>query len=560
MNKLHIGFILFTVLTFSNVVFAQPTQILGTPTPGRNTISHQAFNRTLSADTVYRLINTYEIDSTYSLTIPAGTVILGDTGSAFIVRRGAQVFATGTAIDPIVFTSVQNPGFRAPGDWGGVVLLGRAPLNKVEPAVEGNNIDASLSYGGSVANDNSGILRYVRIEFGGFRYQLNNEINGLTCGGVGSGTEIDHVQVSYSFDDSFEFFGGTVSPTHLVAFGGTDDDFDTDFGFKGKLQFLFGLKDPNYWDPTGESNGFESDNDGSSTSTDIPWTEAIVSNVTLIGPERTNANVPPPIGNSFQYSAVMRRSTRQKLYNSVIMGYPWGLSLRDVNTIAAANSDTLQWRNVSIQATTTPPGGTAGFAHDISRWSGVQTWFDNPAYSNIGSAIRLPNIIGLTDMSDLNNPNPVPATGSELIGSASFANSYLSGFTTVTYRGAFDPSLPMSQQWTAGWTNFDPQNTGYTTDVKEVGGILPLMFVLEQNYPNPFNPLTVINFSVPSSGNAVLKVYDILGREITTLVEGDLTAGNYQAEFNASKLSSGTYFYSLSTNGSTQIKKMMLMK
>ncbi|MBP1654573.1 MAG: hypothetical protein H6Q28_1129, partial [Bacteroidetes bacterium] len=338
-----------------------PRVVLG---PGLNSGRipyYQSWNRTLSADTAYVLTGLYYVDSTHSLTIPAGTVIRGDTGACLIISRGAQIFAAGREDRPVVFTSNRIAGQRNSGDWGGVLILGRAPVNKVEPLIEGGIIGGS--YGGTDPNDNSGVFRYVRIEFPGYRFQLNNEVNGLTMGGVGLGTEIHHVQVSYSDDDGFEWFGGTVNAKYLVNYGGTDDEFDSDFGWSGKVQFAFGLKDPNRWDPTGESNGFESDNDGSATSTALPWTEPVFSNVTLVGPERTDALVGSlPAGNKFQYGAVLRRSTRTSIYNTVITGYPWGLRLRDVNTIAAAQGDTLQLRNVSFTASAFPSGSAS--VHD----------------------------------------------------------------------------------------------------------------------------------------------------------------------------------------------------
>ena len=139
------------------------------------------------------------------------------------------------------------------------------------PEIEGgvNNAAGDAFYGGTDANDNSGVLRYVRIEFPGIAFTDNNEINGLTCGGVGAATTLEHVQVSYSGDDSFEFFGGTVNAKYLIAYRGWDDDFDTDFGYSGKIQFAVSLRDPEIADQSG-SNGFESDNDGSGTTHLLP--------------------------------------------------------------------------------------------------------------------------------------------------------------------------------------------------------------------------------------------------------------------------------------------------
>ncbi|MBK9305074.1 MAG: T9SS type A sorting domain-containing protein [bacterium] len=529
--------------------------ILGPGLNSGRTGYSQTWNRTLSPDTLYTLTGLYYVENGYTLTIPAGTVCQADTAATLIITRGAKIYAEGTAEQPIVFTSRKLEGQRAPGDWGGVMILGSAPVNKVDPLIEGGIIGGT--YGGSDPNDDSGVFKYVRIEYCGYRFQLNNEVNGLTMGGVGAGTEIHHVQISYSFDDSYEWFGGTVNCDHLVCFGGTDDEFDTDFGYTGNVQFAFGMKDLNLWDPTGETNGFESDNDGSSTSQATPFTHPHFSNVTLIGPERTDALVGNlPAGHKFQFAGVLRRSTRTSIYNSVIMGYPWGMSVRDAFTQASALTDVLQVRNLSLQASVLEPGSAT--VHDEGRWAGIVGWYDTAAYANTGSAPRNPSAIGLTDLSDMNNPNPVPAAGSELIGTADFSAPALAGFAVTTYRGAFDPALPMDQQWTAGWTNFNPQGTAYVTAVGDGPAAAPRAVLA--SYPNPFNPSTAIKFSVPRSGHVSLKAFDMRGREVAVLVDGNVEAGEHTTVFAPSGLSSGSYFLRLSGNGFTQTGTVQLVK
>jgi hypothetical protein len=241
----------------------------------------------LDSDTTYVLTGLYYVEPNHSITIQPGTVILGHkvTGGTLIVTKGAQIFRARRCAAAHRVHQQPDPRKPQPGDWGGIIILGDAPTNKVNPVIEGGLIGGSCgggvtTYGGSNANDNSGVLSYIRIEFAGFRFQLNNEVNGLTMGGVGAGTQIDHIQVSYSNDDAYEWFGGTVNCNYLATMGTTDDEFDTDFGFTGHVQFGFGLRDPDFWDPTGQSNGFESDNDGSSTSTDNPHTHPIFSNIT----------------------------------------------------------------------------------------------------------------------------------------------------------------------------------------------------------------------------------------------------------------------------------------
>jgi hypothetical protein len=152
------------------------------------------------------------VKSGATLTIEPGTVIRGSKANkgALIIEKGARIIAEGTASDPIIFTSNQDAGSRSYGDWGGVIVLGNATVNKVDPVIEGG---PTSTYGGSDDADNSGVLKYVRIEFPGIAFQPDKEINGLTMGGVGTGTEIDYVQVSFSGDDSYEWFGEPLMQT-----------------------------------------------------------------------------------------------------------------------------------------------------------------------------------------------------------------------------------------------------------------------------------------------------------------------------------------------------------
>jgi hypothetical protein len=557
MKKCIFAVVALTMLLGAHAHAQKPVVILGPGLNSGRTPYYQNYDRVLSPDTVYTLTGLYYVDSLHTITIPAGTIVRGDTAATLIVSRGAKIYATGTEQAPVVFTSLKDPGFRNPGDWGGVIILGEAPCNKVEPQIEGGIIGGS--YGGSIADDNSGIFRYCRIEFPGYRFQLNNEVNGLTMGGVGSGTEIHHVQVSYSFDDSYEWFGGTVDGDYLVALGGTDDEFDTDFGHQGNHQFCFGVRDPLKWDPTGQSNGFESDNDGSSTSTAEPYTQPVFCNVTLIGPQ-LDAMSPPPPGNTYQFSAVVRRSSQCTVFNSVIAGYPWGLSVRDARTHMFAMNEDLEWKNVSVAASVFKDPGT--IHDDLSRWApdSISLWFDTAGWDNYYSdQIRYCADVGLVNMTDINNPDAVPASGSELDGSADWSSSKLDGFLEVGYRGAFDPALPMYRQWTYGWTNFDPQNTPYNP-VQTGTDEIPTAGKLSQNFPNPFNPVTTIRYSVPKASHVSLIVYNVKGEKVATLVNGEKAEGSYEVSFNAKGLSSGTYFYSFICEGFKETRKMVLLR
>jgi len=531
MKKSSLLLVLALVATATTAsAWPKPEVTLGPGLDAGRVVYNQTWNRTLSPDTLYVLTGQYSVDSTYTLTIPAGTVVRCDTASVLVIRRGAKIYATGEPCAPVVLTSLKEPGQRNRGDWGGVIILGKAPCNKVEPLIEGGIIEGT--YGGSDANDDSGVFKYVRIEYPGYRYQLNNETNGLTMGGVGAGTEIHHVQVSYSFDDGFEWFGGTVNATHLVNYGGTDDEFDTDFGYNGRVQFAFGMKDPNLWDPTGETNGYESDNDGSSSSTATPYTAPVFANTTLIGPLHADSDT-LVAGNRFQYSAVLRRSTMCSVLNSAIGGFPWGFSIRDARTIDHADlpvgvagvADTLEVRNVTLAAARIPSGSTS--VHDEGRWAGVTAWFNTPAFGNTGSTVTALSALGLGDLTNMADPNPVPQAGSPLIGSANWTNTdFAASFDTVSYRGAFEPGVPMSQQWTACWTNFNPQR--FTVTAVEDGSVPARGAALGQNYPNPFNPMTAIRFQVPVRGHVSLKVYNVRGEVVRTVVDEAMIAGAFE--------------------------------
>ena len=171
---------------------------------------------TLSASNTYLLKGFVYVQSGVTLTIEPGVIVKGDktTKATLIIERGGKIMAQGTPEKPIVFTSSKPAGSRKPGDWGGIILLGKAPNNLGEMTIEGG---ITAKHGGTDPNDNSGVLSYVRCEFAGVEYSTDNEINAITFGSVGNGTKIDHIQVSYSGDDSYEWFGGTVNAKYMVA-------------------------------------------------------------------------------------------------------------------------------------------------------------------------------------------------------------------------------------------------------------------------------------------------------------------------------------------------------
>lgn len=295
-----------------------------------------ASNTTLDANKVYLLSGFIYVKSGVTLTIPAGTILRGDKTSkaAIIITQGAKIVAEGTAAKPIIFTSNVAKGSRAPGDWGGIILLGKAPNNIPGGVgiIEGgvNNTQNAGAHGGTIANDNSGILKYVRIEYPGIAFEPNKEINGLTLGSVGTGTTLDYIQVAFSGDDSFEWFGGTVNAKHLIATSNVDDSFDFDNGFQGKLQFCVGQRDPQLADQAGQSNGIESDNSEAAFLT-TPRTRPVISNMTIVGPVANLAAL-ATVDAKHEHANLWRRGSKMVLGNSVFIGFKFGLNIRDKET------------------------------------------------------------------------------------------------------------------------------------------------------------------------------------------------------------------------------------
>ena len=294
---------------------------------------------------VIRLENKIYVKNNATLTILPGTIIRGDklTQGTLIVTRGAKINANGTASNPVVFTSNEAAGTRLPGDWGGLVILGLAKNNQPGGVanIEGIVPTTDTQFGGNFDNDNSGSLTYVRIEFAGIALEPNKEINGLTCGSVGSATVIDYVQVTSSGDDSFEWFGGTVNCKHLIAYRGLDDDFDTDYGYRGKIQFGLSIRDKDLSDAPGDSNCFESDNDAAG-STAQPKTRPIFSNMTLVGP-KGNGTIALPVGEKFEKAFRLRRNTSTSCLNSLVTGWEKGLSIESSTTAANVTGDSLMF-------------------------------------------------------------------------------------------------------------------------------------------------------------------------------------------------------------------------
>ena len=405
-------------------------------------------------DKVYRLRGYVYVTNGATLTIDPGTKIVSNKDSAgvLIIYRGAKIMAQGTAAEPIVFTS--NETSPQPGDLGGVVLAGQSSGNGNHSVIEGG-VDADFSaFGGTDIADNSGVLKYVRIEYAGKAVNPGDEVNGLSLYGVGSGTTIDYVQVIRGLDDAFEFFGGTVNAKHLIAYNCADDDFDMDDGYRGKIQFAISIKDPAFTDAKGTtgdvSNNFEVDNVSPNNGfllSRAPITFPVLSNFTAIGPNNAS-------GTSADYGWGMRwrRGAKFILANSIVIGsQKGGMRLQEDSTIAYYVRGTSAFYNSFLNAVTNPIDVELG-----------KTLKDGPSY-DLASITALTSgdyksvvldaaaDIKLTDPFNNTTPNLKPASDSPALTGALFDFGALTDafFDKVTYRGALDASADWTAQWTA---------------------------------------------------------------------------------------------------------------
>lgn len=381
-----------------------------------------------------------------TLKIPAGTIIKSDISQkgALIIERGAKIDAQGSADKPIVFTSGKPAGQRARGDWGGIIILGNAPTNRPTspaPLIEGG---VDRRYGGTVVNDNSGIMRYCRIEFAGIAAEPGSEINGLTLGGVGVGTTLEYIMTSYANDDAFEMFGGNVNMKNLVAYATSDDDLDFDFGYTGRIQYAVVQRRPEIAD-TDAGNGVEADNDGSGTAA-LPYTRPVLSNITWIGP-----NGDPNTQANLNFANRWRRAVRFEVHNSIMIGFPkGGFSMESAATANAYKTDSSVFKNNLVHALATPYRVDAS-AGGVITAAEVQAKAEANGCRTYATAAE----IGLEDPFNWDAPKYQPKAGSPALTGASFSG--LDPFFTVTtFRGAFGTA-----NWMNGWVSFTPQTNAY---------------------------------------------------------------------------------------------------
>ncbi|MCL4848941.1 MAG: T9SS C-terminal target domain-containing protein [Acidobacteria bacterium] len=369
-----------------------------------------------------------------TLNIQAGTRVVGEAGSVgtLIVLQGGKLNAIGTREQPIVFTSDQAPGTRARGDWGGLIINGRAPLNVPGGIAEGE-ADTGF-YGGNDPNDNSGSLRYVRLEFAGTEFSPDNELNGIAFQGTGRGGSYEYLQVHMNKDDAFEWFGGTADIKYAVASNTGDDSFDWTFGWQGRGQFLAVHQRGDDADAGIEADNNEFNNEF------LPRSAPVLYNLTLCGdPDRNE-------GPESTRGMLLRRGTAGIIRNFIVMGFKTvGVDINGSSSFREAQQGNLQMSNGVIYLTG-PTGTTYGTANTLSLIN-----------SGIFTNVVLGQDPGIRDCFNHLQPDFRPRSVATLAGGqlAPAIPPNDGFFEAVTFIGAVGPGE--DDDWTAGWTAYPQQ-------------------------------------------------------------------------------------------------------
>jgi len=537
---------IIVVLGISEIGIAQPfTKVLS-----GNILS----DRTLTKDTIYQLDGFVYVKNNARLSIQAGTIVQGyihssgyNTKGSLIISRNASINAVGTECEPIVFTSSKPSGSKASGDWGGLYILGNGVLNRgidqgsfFEEVIEGGlsgDVNDRM-FGGASASDHSGTLQYVRLEYSGADLGINSEANALTLAGVGSGTTIDHIFVSYANDDAFEIMGGSVDLSYVVALASKDDNFDCDYGYNGNVQFGIIYQDAGTADLS-KSEGWETEN-ASINPNLTPRTAPIFSHFTVIGPKATGTP-----NSQHQSIARIRRGSWTSIHNSVFVDHINGIFIDGDDTYAGWNSANMQMTG-NILAGMTNDFKVAG-SHSISD---LVTLFDSPAHSNI----RYPNTASVLlspNYNTLNNPDLLPQAGSPALSGAVYSFAGASNFANVSHRGAIG-----SSDWTSAWGEWDPQNSTNSYNGPIVNSV---HFV---SAPKTFN----IGFSTAGGDLFVLQTRVVGGptwRTPKSWTNPSLTSQNFSidlpgglTEVRIGARSTGVWTYSCETQFTTPCKPM----
>ncbi len=528
----------------------------------------------------YTLDGLVFLEADGTLNIEQGTVIrglgaddvsTGDNTSALIIARGATINAVGTAQAPIIFTAADDDLADAGdftsadrGEWGGLIILGNATIARPggEDGIEGIDADETRArFGGGMTPDdadNSGTLKYVSIRHGGAQLSTDNEINGLTLGGVGSGTVIDYVEIFANEDDGIEFFGGTVRVDHAaVSFCG-DDGFDYDFGWRGGGQFWYALQGP------GTSTGRSGEHDGANPDGQAPFSQPTIYNATYVGIGNGQTATGGDANRALPLSILFRDNAGGFYRNSIFTDFNGAaIAIEDRDDTDVDSYARFQNGDLELKDNLFFGFGAGTLASNLfvavdqgEEINPVSTAVFAAAMTVANNQIIDPILIDMDRDADGGAIDPRPNE----FGPAGFgAPAAVDGFASVSYYGAFAPAEnngATSPNWLNGWsalTTTDIVVMG-TTGVGEVenSGLL-----LDAPVPNPAFNSTRVNFTLPQTAEVTLTIVDMLGRPLARRSR-NYTAGEQFETVNVANLPNGTYFIVLDAAGSRLLQKLVV--
>ena len=534
--------VLMSFLFFISIGFAQVVTVEGDLTA----------DATWTSDNTYYLNNQLFVKDGVTLTIEAGTEILGrydanysadNPAPCVVVEQGGMIMAEGTADAPITFRSELDPDDANYGNgrglWGGLIVNGYAPISNTGGV---SNVEGltSVQYGGTNPDDNSGVLRYVRVWNGGSSIAPDNEINGITLAGVGRGTTVEYCEVAMNLDDGFEMFGGTVDLRYCSAVAVGDDAFDTDNGYQGRGQFLLVVRADD------SDKAHEMDNATNGDLDSQPRSHPHFANVTVISS--------PSHGED---GLRLREGTGGDFRNYIIHGANDGVRndengsevvTQDLTEAAAAGHPDYLYISGSMIM-----NGLADVPWDDFDEAGDGTWTGTYVSESAGLSITV-DADGMPEMLDVTPTlGGIAYEGVDDVIEDDF-------FEQVNYKGAFG-----SHNWMEGWSGIMESVTMLNTEESDEH-IISDQISLLGNYPNPFNPSTEIAFELGKSyGIVSLKVFNLMGQTVFETSIKNVRAGNHKITWEGSDMSgavvpSGLYLYQISTDTRSVIGKMTLLK
>ncbi|MTB52542.1 T9SS type A sorting domain-containing protein [Lewinella sp. W8] len=532
-----------------------------------------------TSNNCYTLDGLVYLEADGVLNIEAGTVIRGldrdrvtsgDNTSALIITRDATINATGTATDPIIFTAADDDlndpeDFTSVdrGEWGGVIILGNATIANSDPTDNIEGIAATETravYGGNDDADNSGILRYISIRHGGAQLSADNEINGLTLGAVGSGTEIDYVEVFANLDDGIEWFGGTVTVDHAaVSFCG-DDAYDYDQGWKGGGQFWYSLQGP------GTSTGRAGEHDGATPDGAMPFSQPLICNATYVGIGANESATGGDANREGRQQAVIFRDNAAGSYNNSIFsdfnGSAIAIEDRDndeVDSWARFQAGDLELNNNIFWSFGfgDTPADIFTVVNPDEEVQTTQSATFATAMTTAGNRILDPKFIDADRDMAGGDIDPRPNEFAD----AGYGAPAVDGCETVEYFGAFEPAEDNGNSqpaWINGWTALTTSNIVINATTS-VGEVEENGFLLDAPVPNPAYDVATVSFTLPQASQLTLTVVDLMGRPLSSTTR-QYGAGEQRVRINVGNLPNGTYLILLDAQGSRLVQKLVVNK